>query len=70
MSATYRYDATPPRFTGKERDPESGLDNFDARYNSSSMGRFMTPDPLLKGAFLGNESSKFISEYFGHRVDI
>ncbi len=25
-------------FTGKERDAESGLDNFGARYNSSSMG--------------------------------
>jgi len=33
------------RFTGKERDSESGLDNFGARYNASSMGRFMTPDP-------------------------
>jgi RHS repeat-associated protein len=31
-------------FTGKERDSESGLDNFGARYNASSMGRFMTPD--------------------------
>jgi RHS repeat-associated protein len=30
--------------TGKERDSESGLDNFGARYDSSSMGRFMTPD--------------------------
>jgi RHS repeat-associated protein len=32
------------RSTGKERDSESGLDNFGARYDSSSMGRFMTPD--------------------------
>jgi RHS repeat-associated protein len=32
-------------FTGKERDSESGLDNFEARYNSSAMGRFMSPDP-------------------------
>jgi RHS repeat-associated protein len=32
------------KFTGKERDSESGLDNFGARYNSSSMGRFMSPD--------------------------
>ncbi len=32
--------------TGKERDSESGLDNFGARYDSSSMGRFMSPDPL------------------------
>ncbi len=31
-------------FTGKERDPESNLDNFGARYDSSSMGRFMSPD--------------------------
>jgi RHS repeat-associated protein len=32
------------KFTGKERDTESGLDNFGARYYGSSMGRFMTPD--------------------------
>jgi RHS repeat-associated protein len=32
-------------FTGKERDTESGLDYFGARYNSSNMGRFMSPDP-------------------------
>lgn len=34
------------RCTGKERDSESGLDNFGARYNASSMGRFMTPDSI------------------------
>jgi len=33
------------KFTGKERDTESGLDYFGARYLSSSMGRFMSPDP-------------------------
>jgi RHS repeat-associated protein len=33
------------RFTGKERDAESGLDYFGARYYASSMGRFMSPDP-------------------------
>jgi RHS repeat-associated protein len=33
------------KFTGKERDTESGLDNFTARYFGSSMGRFMSPDP-------------------------
>jgi RHS repeat-associated protein len=33
------------KFTGKERDTESGLDYFGARYMSSSMGRFMSPDP-------------------------
>src|SRR5579863_9704889 len=34
------------KFTGKERDTESGLDNFGACYNASTMGRFMSPDPL------------------------
>ena len=32
------------QFTGKERDTESGLDYFGARYYGSSMGRFMSPD--------------------------
>lgn len=32
-------------FTGKERDTESGNDYFGARYYSSAMGRFMSPDP-------------------------
>ena len=32
------------KFTGKEFDSESTLDNFGARYLSSTMGRFMTPD--------------------------
>jgi len=38
------------RYTGKERDSESGLDNFGARYNSSNMGRFMSPDPVFISA--------------------
>ncbi len=33
------------RYTGKERDTESGLDYFGARYYASTMGRFMSPDP-------------------------
>jgi RHS repeat-associated protein len=37
-------DATPLYFTGKERDAESGNDYFEARYYSSAMGRFMSPD--------------------------
>lgn len=32
------------KFEGKERDPESGLDNFGARFSSSNVGRFMSPD--------------------------
>jgi RHS repeat-associated protein len=37
-------DATEHHFTGKERDTESGNDYFGARYYSSAMGRFMSPD--------------------------
>ena len=37
-------DVSPMHFTGKERDSESNLDNFGARYDSSQMGRFMSPD--------------------------
>ena len=36
---------TNHKFTGKERDIESGLDYFGARYYGSNMGRFQTPDP-------------------------
>ena len=37
-------DANRYKFTGKERDSESNLDMFGARYYGSSLGRFMTPD--------------------------
>ncbi len=43
-------DPVPQKFTGKERDSESGLDNFLKRYHASSMGRFMSPDPLMASA--------------------
>jgi RHS repeat-associated protein len=36
------------KFTSKERDTESGLDQFGARYYASTIGRFMTPD-LISG---------------------
>lgn len=39
------------KFTGKERDTESGLDNFGARYYASAMGRFMKPDPNQTSGF-------------------
>ncbi len=37
----------PRRFTGKERDPETGHDYFGARYYSQRVGRFTTIDPHL-----------------------
>jgi RHS repeat-associated protein len=32
------------KFTGKERDSESGLDYFGARHHASALGRFTAPD--------------------------
>ena len=37
-------DATEHHFTGKERDTETGLDYFGARYFSAGMGRFLSAD--------------------------
>src|SRR5579863_30326 len=37
-------DSSPLHFTGKQRDSESGLDNFEARYYSSNIGRFISAD--------------------------
>jgi RHS repeat-associated protein len=39
-------DGTEHHFTCKERDSESGSDYFGARYLASSMGRWLSPDPL------------------------
>ena len=39
------------KFTGKERDSESGLDDFGARFFSSQYGRFMSADPGEEGGF-------------------
>jgi RHS repeat-associated protein len=39
-------DVSPMHFTGKERDTESGLDEFGARHFASTMGRFMQADPF------------------------
>ncbi len=38
-------------FTGKERDSESGLDDFLSRYYGSLMARFMRPDPAQFAGF-------------------
>jgi RHS repeat-associated protein len=41
-------------FTGKERDAETGLDYFGARYFSGAQGRFTSPDPLMASAKISN----------------
>jgi RHS repeat-associated protein len=40
-------DTNSYKFTGKQRDTETGLDNFGARYYASGFGRFMSPDKPL-----------------------
>ena len=45
------------KFTGQERDAETGLDFFQARYYSSAVGRFMSPDPANTGADPSNPQS-------------
>jgi RHS repeat-associated protein len=40
-------DGARQKFTQKERDIETGLDFFEARYYSSTQGRLTSPDPLL-----------------------
>ena len=44
LSGTLYDGRVRSRSTGKERDTESGNDYFMARYYSSAMGRFMSPD--------------------------
>jgi RHS repeat-associated protein len=45
---------TAREFTGKERDAETGLDYFGARYMSAAQGRFTSPDPLLNSGHPAN----------------
>ncbi len=49
------------KFTGKERDSETGLDYFGARYYSSAQGRFTSPDEWAGGIvdpFTGQQVGK------------
>ncbi|MEK6410398.1 MAG: RHS repeat-associated core domain-containing protein [Acidobacteriota bacterium] len=45
----YVADTVRQKFTQKERDTESGLDYFLARYYSSAQGRFTSPDEFTGG---------------------
>ena len=81
MQSVFIYDSSssfvhscgfwPSRFTGKERDAESGLDYFGARYYASTMGRFLSPDWSAKVvpvpyAKLGNPQSLNLYAYVGN----
>ena len=61
-------DSNRYKFTGKERDGESGFDNFGARYYSSALGRFVVPDWAAKPttvpyATFGNPQSLNLYSY-------
>lgn len=43
------FDSVNQRFTGQERDSETGLDFFDARYFGAALGRFTSPDDPFAG---------------------
>ena len=78
LSESLYDDDAGSRSTGKERDAESGNDYFGARYYSSAMGRFMSPDWSAKAepvpyAKLDNPQSLNLYAYVGNsplvRVD-
>jgi RHS repeat-associated protein len=56
---------TDPRqkFTGKERDAETGLDYFGARYMSAAQGRFTSPDAPFADQFPENPQSWNLYSY-------
>ena len=61
-------DSNHYKFTGKERDSETGLDYFGARYYSNWTGRFLTPDWAAKAtavpyANFGNPQSLNLYTY-------
>ncbi|MCW5970178.1 MAG: RHS repeat-associated core domain-containing protein [Blastocatellales bacterium] len=47
-SSGYGMDTVRQKYTGYERDGETGLDFAQARYFASAQGRFTSPDPLLE----------------------
>ena len=65
--ATSGTDATHFRFTGHERDAESGLDYMPARSYANDIGRFLRPDPMQDKypgispyAYANNNPLKFV----------
>jgi RHS repeat-associated protein len=55
------------KFTGKERDSESGNDYFGARHYASSLGRFMQPDPSPMGIAMADPQSWNLYSYVRNR---
>ena len=53
--------------SGKERDAESGLDYFGARYYGSGLGRFTSPDPSPAGVSITDPQSWNLYSYVRNR---
>jgi len=51
------------KFTGKERDAETGLDYFGARYYGNWLGRFLTPDKPFADQHPGNPQTWNLYSY-------
>jgi RHS repeat-associated protein len=67
-------DVDPLHFTGKERDAATGLDYFGARFDSSSFGRFMSPDPynsiiIRQGMKSGGLPEEAVDSFFDGFLD-
>jgi RHS repeat-associated protein len=64
--STSLFDGESMKFTSKERDAETGLDFFGARYMSSAQGRWMSPDRInLTRARLMNPSNTLNKYVYG-----
>ncbi len=62
-----RMTCLPTCFTGKERDAETGLDYFGARYFSGAMGRFVSPDAPFADQHIGDPQSWNLYSYVRNR---
>lgn len=55
------------KFTAKERDSQTGFDNFGARYYASAQGRFISPDPTPDGVAPADPQSWNLYSYTRNR---
>jgi RHS repeat-associated protein len=63
-------DGIRQKFTGYERDTESGLDFAQARYYASVQGRFTSPDPLISSSIRTGPQSLNRYAYVGNRPTV
>ena len=62
----YSGDLVRQKFTSKQRDNETGLDYFGARYYASMQGRFVSADPLLSSSSIYTPQSWNRYSYSGN----